>query len=91
MNPCSLNKDGIIVPGSNFGSDITIPMAVLKKKLKNLLLNTQQLDSLYFKVVGESCRREGHGIRELYGSEVSVLCIDYEKERKRMRDADIGN
>ena len=46
LNPCSVNKDGVVFPGSNFGSDITIPMAVLKKKLKKLLLDTQQLDSL---------------------------------------------
>ena len=46
LNPCSLNKDGIIFPGLNFGSDITIPMAALKEKLRNLLLNTQQRDSL---------------------------------------------
>ena len=46
LNPCSLNKDGIIFPGSNFGSDITIPMALLKEKLRNLLLDTQKLNSL---------------------------------------------
>ena len=46
LNPCSVNKDGVIFPGLNFGSDITIPMAALKEKLRNLLLNTQQLDSL---------------------------------------------
>ena len=46
LNPCSLNKDGVVFPGSNFGSDITIPMALLKTKLRNLLLDTQKLDSL---------------------------------------------
>ena len=46
LNPCSVNKYGVIFPGLNFGSDITIPMAALKEKLRNLLLNTQQLDSL---------------------------------------------
>ena len=46
LNPWSLNKEGIVFPGSNFGSDITIPMAVLKKKLRNLLMDTQKLDSV---------------------------------------------
>ena len=46
LNPCSVNKDGVVFPGSNFGSDITIHMAVLKKKLKKLLLDIQQRDSL---------------------------------------------
>ena len=46
MTPCPLNKEGIVFPGSNFGSDITIPMGILKKKLRNLLMDTQKLDSV---------------------------------------------
>ena len=40
------NKDGILIPGSTFGSDITTPLSVIKRKLRDVLLETQNLDSL---------------------------------------------
>ena len=41
-----LNKDGVAIPGSTFGSDITTPLAVIKRKLREIFLETQKLDSL---------------------------------------------
>ena len=41
-----LNKDGVAIPGSTFGSDITTPITIIKRKLKDVLLETQNLNSL---------------------------------------------
>ena len=47
MNQCLLlNKDGVAIPGSTFGSDITTPLCVIKRKLREVLLETQNLNSL---------------------------------------------
>ena len=47
FNQClHLNKDGVAIPGSTFGSDITTPLAVIKRKLREILLETQKLNSL---------------------------------------------
>ena len=40
------NKDGVLVPGSTFGSDITTPITVIKTKLRDVLMDTQKLDSV---------------------------------------------
>ena len=40
------NKDGVLVPGSTFGSDITTPISVIKRKLRDVLLETQNSDPL---------------------------------------------
>ena len=42
LNQCLLkNKDGVLIPGSTFGSDITTPVTVIKKKLRDVLMDTQ--------------------------------------------------
>ena len=41
-----LSKDGVIIPGSTFGSDFRTPIAVIKRKLRDVLLETQKLKSL---------------------------------------------
>ena len=47
LNQCLLtNKDGVLIPGSTFGSDITTPITVIKRKLRDVLLNTQASDPL---------------------------------------------
>ena len=47
LNQCLLqNKDGVLIPGSTFGSDITTPIQVIKRKLRDILLDTQNLDPL---------------------------------------------
>lgn len=47
MNQCLLtNNDGVLIPGSTFGSDLTTPIQVIKKKLRDVLLDTQNLDPL---------------------------------------------
>ena len=40
------NKDGVLIPGSTFGSDITTPLSVIKVKLRGIILETQNLKSL---------------------------------------------
>ena len=40
------NKDGVLVPGSTFGSDITTPISVIKRKLRDVMLETQNSDPL---------------------------------------------
>ena len=40
------NKDGVLIPGSTFGSDITTPITVIKRKLRDVLLDTQNSNSL---------------------------------------------
>ena len=47
LNQCLLmKKDGVAIPGSTFGSDITTPITIIKRKLKDVLLETQNLNSL---------------------------------------------
>ena len=47
LNQCLLvNKDGVLIPGSTFGSDLTTPIAVIKRKLRDVLLDTQASDPL---------------------------------------------
>ena len=46
-NHCLLeNKNGVLIPGSTFGSDITTPISIIKRKLRDVLLETQNLDPL---------------------------------------------
>ena len=40
------NKDGVLIPGSTFGSDITTPITIIKRKLRDVLLETQKSDPL---------------------------------------------
>ena len=46
MNICRSNPLGIMVPGSTEGSGLLTSIAVLKKKLSGVLLNTQKIDPL---------------------------------------------
>ena len=47
LNQCLLkNKEGVLVPGSTFGSDFTTPITVIKKKLRDVLMDTQTSDPL---------------------------------------------
>ena len=46
MNTCIPNPLGIMVPGSTEGSDLSTSIAVLKKKLRVVLLNNQKIDPL---------------------------------------------
>ena len=47
LNQCLLtNKDGVLIPGSTFGSDFTTPITIIKKKLRDVLMDTQILDPL---------------------------------------------
>ena len=47
FNQCVLlNKDGVAIPGSTFGSDITTPVAFVKNKLRDVLFETQNLNPL---------------------------------------------
>ena len=43
LEKCSPNSAGIMVPGSSEFSDTTTPISYIKKKLKNILLDTQKL------------------------------------------------
>ena len=45
MNKCKLNKDGILVPGSAECSDLSAPISTVKNKIRDLLLNVQNLDT----------------------------------------------
>ena len=47
LNQCLLtNKDGVLIPGSTFGSDITTPITVIKRKLRDVLLASQASNPL---------------------------------------------
>ena len=46
LNKCLPNKDGLMVPGSEIDSDLTISIGVVKKKLRVVLLNAQEIDPL---------------------------------------------
>ena len=48
MNTFIPNPLGIMVPGSTEGSDLSTSIAVLKNKLRGVLLNTQKIDPLSF-------------------------------------------
>ena len=43
LDKCSPNKDSIMVPGSSKFSDLTIPISVIKSRLKNHLFDTQKI------------------------------------------------
>lgn len=45
LNRCFPNFFGLMVPGSSEGSDLSAPISSIKKKLKEILFNTQKLDS----------------------------------------------
>ena len=45
MNKCEPNSDGIMVPGSAYCSDLSTPVSIIKKKLKDVLLKVQELDT----------------------------------------------
>ena len=48
MNECRPNSNGIMIPGSAHCSDLSAPISVIKeKKLKDVLLLTQKLDSVH--------------------------------------------
>ena len=47
MNECSPNSNGIIIPGFANCSDLSAPISVIKKKLRDVLLLTQKLDSAH--------------------------------------------
>ena len=45
LNKCLPNSDGIMVPGSVNGSDLSASIiAIIKNKLKDVLLYTQRID-----------------------------------------------
>ena len=46
LNKCSPNALGIMIPGSNKDSDLSLSIALAKKKLRDVLLDTQKLDPL---------------------------------------------
>jgi hypothetical protein len=39
---CTPNDSGVMVPGSTPFSDMTTPISIVKRKLKNILLETQK-------------------------------------------------
>ena len=45
LNKCSPNDNGIMVPGSSECSDISAPISTIKKKLKDILLQVQKLET----------------------------------------------
>ena len=47
MNECRPNLNGIMIPGSANCSDLSAPISVIKKKLRDFLLLTQKLDSAH--------------------------------------------
>ena len=47
MNECRPNSNGIMIPGSANCSDLSAPISVIKKKLRDVLLLTQKLDSAH--------------------------------------------
>ena len=44
LNECKPEPNGIMIPGSNLGSDLSISISIAKRKLKGVLLETQMLD-----------------------------------------------
>ena len=44
FNKCSLDSNGIMIPGSTIGSDLSTSISIVKNKLKGVLLETQNLD-----------------------------------------------
>ena len=47
FNQClQKNKNGVLIPGSTFGSDIATPISVIKRNLRDVLLETQNSDAL---------------------------------------------
>ena len=46
LSKCTPNEKGIIIPGSSIGSDTSASMATVKRKLREILLNTQKINSL---------------------------------------------
>ena len=45
FNKCLPNSKGIMVPGSTRGSDLSTSISLIKSKLKNILLDTQKIDT----------------------------------------------
>ena len=45
MDECKPNKDGVLIPGSGEFSDLAAPISVIKKRLCDLLLRVQKLDT----------------------------------------------
>ena len=45
LDACKTNKDGVIIPGSGECSDLSAPLSIIKKRLSNLLLRVQKLDT----------------------------------------------
>ena len=45
MNKCAPNSNGIMIPGSAKGSDLSTHVLGIKKKLKDVLLDVQRLDT----------------------------------------------
>ena len=41
-NNC-ISVNDVVIPGSNFGSDLTTPISVVKRKLKEILFDVQEL------------------------------------------------
>ena len=50
MNTCIPNPLGIMVPGSTESSELSTLIAVLKKNLRGVLLNTQKIDLVSYLV-----------------------------------------
>ena len=46
LNKCTPSKFGIVVPGSTKNSDLTISIGVAKNKVRDVLLNTPEIDPL---------------------------------------------
>ena len=42
VNSC-VTKNDVVIPGSTFGSDLTTPISVVKRKIKELLFDTQKV------------------------------------------------
>ena len=45
MNKCNPNSEGIMIPGSAQGSDLSTHICGIKRKLKDVLLEVQKIDS----------------------------------------------
>ena len=45
MNKCVPNSNGIMIPGSSKGSDLTTHILGIKRKLKDVLINVQKIDT----------------------------------------------
>ena len=44
LNKCVPNSEGILIPGSTQGSDLTAPICGIKSKLRDALLEVQKID-----------------------------------------------